>query len=91
MDKNAFSCLIWIANELNRNENLIDVEERFYEKEHNDFIQPKRNETIPSEEMSKIKSLTVADLVPVTVYDTQEINDTILEKDFTDEAGENLA
>ena len=55
MEENAMECVVWIANLLNRNENLIPEEERFYELESH--VQPKLDigNAIPIADVEKMR------------------------------------
>ena len=82
MQRNAFQCLIWIINEINRNINLVNEDERFYEKNYNE-MQPRVNLlAIPKNELEKLMAVSVADLSQFSVERTNQTNDRDFEKEF---------
>ena len=60
IEDNAMDCLVWIINTINRSKNLLYKEERFYEREHDDFIVTKENQE--SIELNKVATVCIADI-----------------------------
>lgn len=56
MAENAMQCLVWIANEINRNINEIEPEELFYQRPYDELLEVKKNQAIPDEELQKLSS-----------------------------------
>ena len=54
MEKNAMNCLVWMVNEINRNVELLDNADRFYERESTDFVQLQEECCVPESEKKKI-------------------------------------
>lgn len=75
MEDNAMQCLAWMANELNRNVDLIESDERFYEKTYTEVITPDIVLAIPPSEMAKLQSVSSFDLAPVEIRPTIIVDD----------------
>ena len=61
IEKHAMDCLVWMINLINRNKKMLYQNERFYEREYDDFL--------PEEEKKQ-----VAELEKVATIDIDEIN-----------------
>ena len=60
IEENAMDCLVWLINTINRNKNLLFKNERFYEREHDDFIMVKeKSETL---ELEKLFHVNIDDI-----------------------------
>ena len=61
MEKNAMQCLVWMANEINRNRSELDESDLFYEKNHDQFIPVKHKQAMPTNELVKLRSALLFD------------------------------
>ena len=85
IEDHAMECLVWLINEINRNSEHLQVEERFYEKKHDECVNIRSRLPISANEMQKMKAFkfTITDEVSAGVPVSEEIN-----KQFTAVANE---
>ena len=82
IEDNAMACLVWMANEINRNVHLLDTNERFYEKEFNAPANAFLKSGFPESEMTKLRQLTSTDINEINVHQREEQDDDELNDIF---------
>jgi len=80
---NAMQCLVWMANELNKNVDMLPQEERFYEKPTHDINTTLGENVFPEEETAKLRALNIPDVISqVEVEVSYGVDDSVLSSDF---------
>ena len=85
INKNAMECLWWVACELNRNVELIDAAERFYEKKHDEFVKFVDVGAIPFKEFSKLQQNSNFSLQDININESVEVDDFEISHEFIGE------
>ena len=84
------NCICWIANEINRNWELIDADELFYEKEHNEFVEEVNVSTIPEKESEKLYNLGNIHLESIAVNPSVDVDNYVISHEFVGEGSSGM-
>lgn len=60
IENHAMDCLVWMINLINNNKQLLYREERFYEREYDDFVPDDKDNKL--EELSKLKNVDIDEI-----------------------------